>query len=396
MPPAFSIASVSDIADEPVLISRFTRAVEEPHRRFFGGRTAMPVPDARQPLQPPIGPMVTEPGLAERWRSFDRQYRSEARLARFWLTDIEDATVYPPFGIVARGERLVRDTIRTSAMLASVFPGTAEPQLREALTSPAARIAAAPPQPTRHLPGHSFLLGFGMFTNYFNWTLRYASRIALFQAMPPSCRLVAPAPVKRYVRETLDFLGVPEARIDFLEAPTTFERLTLMAPMALGRYELSPLITTTLRGHPRVVELPRGPRRRLYIPRRNVRMRRVMNEAAVEAALVALGFEIFDNAEHSVRDQAHAFRDAEMVVGPHGAGIANIVYCDAGTPVIEVVPEGYDQGVTSYRSLADLFGLPYTQLFAREAAPDRKGNRCNADIELDVAELVAATKAALG
>jgi capsular polysaccharide biosynthesis protein len=100
-----------------------------------------------------------------------------------------------------------------------------------------------------------------------------------------------------------------------------------------------------------------------------------------------MGFEVFDNAENSVREQARAFRDASIIVSPHGAGLANIVYCDPGTPIVEVVPEGYDQGVTSYRSLADLFDLRYTQLFAREAAPDRKGNRCNADIEIDVAEL---------
>jgi capsular polysaccharide biosynthesis protein len=172
--------------------------------------------------------------------------------------------------------------------------------------------------------------------------------------------------------------------------------MPVAAPSALGRYELSPLITTTLREHPAVTALPRTGRRRLYIPRRNVRMRRVVNEAAVEEALTALGFEVFDNAAHSVRDQAAAFRDAEIVVAPHGAGLSNIVFCDAGTPVIEIVPEGYDQGVTSYRSLSDLFGLRYAQLFAREAAPDRKGNRCNADIELDLEELVGATRALLG
>ncbi len=115
---------------------------------------------------------------------------------------------------------------------------------------------------------------------------------------------------------------------------------------------------------------PGAAERRLHIPSRNVHMRRVVNEAA----LMAVGFEVFDHAEHSVRDQAHAFRDAEIVV----------------------VPEGYDQGVTSHRSLPDLFGPPRTQLFAREAAPDRKGNRCNVDIKLDVAELVTMRKAAPG
>jgi len=122
-------------------------------------------------------------------------------------------------------------------------------------------------------------------------------------------------------------------------------------------------------------------------------MRRVVNEPAVEEAMKKLGFEIFDSAEHSVREQVRAFRDSSLLVSPHGAGLSNIAFCDPGTPVVEVVPEGYDQGVTSYRSLADLFGLPYTQLFAKEAQPDRKGNRCNSDIEIDVPELVRTIKA---
>ena len=205
--------------------------------------------------------------------------------------------------------------------------------------------------------------------------------------MAEPCRLVAPAARKRYVADTLEFMGVPQEQVEHLDGPVTFERLTLVSPFAFGRYEISPLITNTLRDHPRVTELWRRPKRKIYVPRRNVAMRQVVNEGAVEAALKKMGFEVFDNAENSVREQARAFRDASIIVSPHGAGLANIVYCDPGTPVVEVVPEGYDQGVTSYRSLADLFDLRYTQLFAREAAPDRKGNRCNADIEIDVAEL---------
>lgn len=395
MPSAFRIVGVAETAEAPLVVSRFTKAIEEPHQRFFGGREMLALPDLRAPLEPPIGRSITEVELAERWRSYDRRYRSEARLSRFWLTAIREATVYPPFGIVGQGDRLVRDTIRNTNMLTSMFPEEDEARLRQAMASAAVDFAGRVAPAPQRLTGESFLLGFGVFANYFNWTLRYASRIALFQAMPSCCRLVVPAPIKPYVRETLELFGVPEERVYFLESPTSFERLTLAAPTALGRYELSPLITTTLREHPRVVALPRTGRRRLYIPRRNVRMRRVVNEAAAETALVALGFEVFDNAEHSVQDQATAFRNAEIVVAPHGAGLSNIVYCDTGTPVIEVVPEGYDQGVTSYRSLADLFGLSYAQLFAREAAPDRKGNRCNADIELDIDELVRAAGAAL-
>ncbi|UPY36645.1 glycosyltransferase family 61 protein [Sediminicoccus sp. KRV36] len=396
MPAASRIVSINEVAHAPVVTSRFSKAVSEEHQPFFGGRSVLAAADLRAPLQPVIGPSITEPGLAERWRSYDRGYRADARISRFWTTDLEEATVLPPFGIVAVGNRLVRDTIRTGDMLKASFPGLDPEIFRMAMQSAEAEIPAALPSPVRRVPGHSFLLGFGVFENYFNWTLRYASRVAMFQTMPSSCRLAVPAPRKAYVNDTLEFMGVPQDRIEPLDGPVVFEKLTLMSAFAFGRYEISPLITTTLREHPRVTELWRRPKRPLFIPRRNVAMRQVVNQEAVEAALKALGFDIFDNAEKPIREQVRAFRNASIVVAPHGAGLANIVYCDPGTPVIEVIPEGYDQGVTSYRSLADLFGLPYTQLFAREAAPDRKGNRCNASIELDIAELTGLLRGLLG
>lgn len=390
MSEAFRIAGINEVVGAPVPTSRFSREIMAPHQAFFGGRSVLDRPDLRREFAPPIGPSITEPGLAERWRAYDQHYLGEARLSRFWVVELEQATVYPPFGIVAVGDRLVRDTIRNPKMLKSVFPEGRIERFWEAMGSPAASIANGTVPPARRVPGRTFLLGYGLADNYFNWTLRYASRVAQYQAMPDVVQLAAPPPGKRYVPETLEFLAVPQREVIHLEAPTVFERLVLVSPMAFGRYEISPLITETLRDHPRVQELWRRPKRRIYVPRRGVRMRRVVNEPAVEEALARLGFEVFDNAEHSVREQVHAFRDAAFVVSAHGAGLSNIVYCDPGTPVVELVPEGYDQGVTSYRSLADLFGLPYAQLFAKEAKRDRKGNRCNSDIQADVEELVQA------
>lgn len=389
MASAYQIVSIQDVTDEPLLTSRFSKSVSDEHLPFFGGRPTLALPDTRAPLAPRIGPSIAEPGLAERWRGYDAHYRDEARISRFWATEVADAVVFPPHGIVAVDGQLIRDTIRSPAMLKNIFPDLDLEQFKAAMGSPGNVIRAPTQKPARRVAGHSFLLGSGVFENYFNWTLRYASRVAMFQAMKGVDRLVAPAPVKRYVSETLEFLGVAQDQMEHLDAPVLFERLTIVSPVAFGRYEISPLITTTLREHPRVMELWRRPKRRLYIPRRNVGMRHVVNEAAVEASMRRMGFEVFDNSEHGVREQVRAFRDAAIIVSPHGAGLSNIVYCDPSTPVVEVVPEGYDQGVTSYRSLADLFGLRYAQLFAREVAPDRKGNRCNSDIEIDVAELAA-------
>jgi hypothetical protein len=388
MSEAFRIADINEATGTIVPTSRFTRQIIDPHQAFFGGRSVLDAPDFRGELVPPIGPSITEPGLAERWQEYDRHYLGEARFSRFWVVELEQATVYPPYGIVSVGGCLIRDTIRNPKMLKSVFPKGQLESFGAAMASSGPPIADSAVPLAYRVPGRTFLLGYGLADNYFNWTLRYASRVAQYQAMTDVSQIAVPMRRKRYIAETLEFLGVPQHEVIPLEAPTVFDRLVLVSPMALGRYEISPMILETLRDHPRVRELWRHPKRKIYVPRRNVGMRRVINEPEVEAALGQLGFEVFDNAEHPVREQARAFRDASIVVSPHGAGLSNIVYCDPGTPVLEVVPEGYDQGVTSYRSLADLFALPYTQLFAKEVVPDRKGNRCNSDIQIDVEELV--------
>jgi hypothetical protein len=80
-----------------------------------------------------------------------------------------------------------------------------------------------------------------------------------------------------------------------------------------------------------------GAKRRIYIPRRGIR--RVANEAAVEHALRPYGFESILMENYPPAEQISMFRDAEMVVGPHGAGLSNIMFCAPGARVMEFMPQ---------------------------------------------------------
>jgi capsular polysaccharide biosynthesis protein len=52
-----------------------------------------------------------------------------------------------------------------------------------------------------------------------------------------------------------------------------------------------------------------------------------------------------------------------MIVGAHGAGLANLVFCRPGTRVVEIVPT--DNAYPFYFSLAVGAGLDYRYLVAR-------------------------------
>jgi hypothetical protein len=82
----------------------------------------------------------------------------------------------------------------------------------------------------------------------------------------------------------------------------------------------------------------RGPRaRRLLIVRKGP-TRTIANLSHVQDALSKQGFETVYLEGMSMADQIVLFRSAEFVIGPHGAGLANLVFCEPGTKVIEFMP----------------------------------------------------------
>jgi hypothetical protein len=82
---------------------------------------------------------------------------------------------------------------------------------------------------------------------------------------------------------------------------------------------------------------PDSGRKRLYIRRGNARTRWVVNEEqAVKMLESKFGFSCITPDEMTVKEQAAAFYQAELVVGMHGAGLSNIVFCRPDTAVIEL------------------------------------------------------------
>jgi capsular polysaccharide biosynthesis protein len=82
---------------------------------------------------------------------------------------------------------------------------------------------------------------------------------------------------------------------------------------------------------------PPEKRRKLYVTRSDAPVRRVTNEDALMARLGGLGFERVSLTGMAVREQIQLFADAATVVAPHGAGLTNVLFCEAGTTVIELM-----------------------------------------------------------
>lgn len=97
--------------------------------------------------------------------------------------------------------------------------------------------------------------------------------------------------------------------------------------------------------------------RRLYVSRR-VSLRPLKQEARLEDWLRARGFDIVLLEEMPFADQVACMAEAAVVVGPHGAGLANTVFMPRGGRVVELATTEWWSN--AFRRIAVARGHDYT------------------------------------
>ncbi len=133
------------------------------------------------------------------------------------------------------------------------------------------------------------------------------------------------------------------------------------------------------------------PGERIFVSRALARRRRVSNEAEVAAGLAAIGFATVRLEELTWAEQAACFRRARVVVAPHGAGLANLVFCAPGTRIVECFQRSYVN--ECFWQIAAIRGLDYRAVLSEGPDPldwDPRANRVN--FAVDVGRLLAALR----
>ena len=103
-------------------------------------------------------------------------------------------------------------------------------------------------------------------------------------------------------------------------------------------------------------------RTRIYISRDDMLSKRgvtnarsVVNEEGILTLLAQQDFKKVVLSGKSIREQAEIFNEAEVVIGAHGAGFTNLVFCEKGTKVLEFIPPVWD--AMAYFHLSAIAGL---------------------------------------
>jgi hypothetical protein len=195
-----------------------------------------------------------------------------------------------------------------------------------------------------------------------------------------------------FQRETLELLGygpddwmewdVAQARVDRLVVPSSPREF--YTPQG----EISPTPVDWLRTEVRTRVAGRVDPDQfsslVYISRDDADRRQVTNEAELMDALAPLGFERYLLAQMSTVETISLLMHADVIVGPHGAGLTDIVFADDAT-VIELC-RGRRPNTPAYRVLASQVGLDHRYVPCRVDGPD---------LEADVDAVLAAVEAEL-
>lgn len=110
------------------------------------------------------------------------------------------------------------------------------------------------------------------------------------------------------------------------------------------------------------------PKRRIYVSRGDTPRRRITNEGEILPILESHGFEIVAPGTLSFQEQVALFSEAELIAGPHGAGLTNILFAPINSKVLEIFPA--TRLKNTYFLLSHSLGLTYRGVVG--SAGDRK------------------------
>jgi hypothetical protein len=248
------------------------------------------------------------------------------------------------------------------------------------------------PPPAARINGRLGVLAQRGDANYYHYLMDVLTKIGVLEQAPA---IAAPdvwyVPAQaRFQRELLELFGIgTDQRIDATEQPHVEAEVLVVpgpphmteknAPWAVEflRNRLLPQVDTS------------GPRRNIYVTRGpSANNRSITNEAELLAVLAPYDFVHVDPGELSVAEQIRTFATANLIVAPHGAALANIIFAPPESALVELFPAGCL--LPDYWRLASSVGMRYRYVsaFGGPRRPTRAGTIVR-DIDVDVAAVAA-------
>jgi capsular polysaccharide biosynthesis protein len=114
----------------------------------------------------------------------------------------------------------------------------------------------------------------------------------------------------------------------------------------------------------------------IYLSRRDSPHRVMLNEEELERQLTTIGFKCITGSNLSAADQIRIFSSARIIVGPHGAGLTNLIWAHDNATVLEITNTKI-QHMTDFRSISEIRGHTYSQIISSIYPETQPANAIN-------------------
>lgn len=197
--------------------------------------------------------------------------------------------------------------------------------------------------------------------NYYHWMVQTLPGIDWAARTSRSREFALLAhPLATWQRDSLRLLGLADVPAVAQQPAVQYRlRRAQFSDFVAGAltYQVSRAIGTTFRRMAARVPATGQAAPAIYVARTDSPYRVLLNEAELISALKQEGIRIIVPGEHTLAEQIQLFRAARLVIGPHGAGMSNIGFCEPGTVIYEILPRHFPNACFDF--LAQSAGLQY-------------------------------------
>lgn len=295
---------------------------------------------------------------AEPWDAMNVSFRRRVFPGRtVTLREIEDATIVSPGFVFDRDLHHVPTADQRPR---------AEDIAAARAVAEAARLAGdGSPTAARHISGLSVFCRTLAPANYGHLLVEALSRAWLagqVLAWRQPTYILQATPLAALFQEALRAIGAQAVPAVLNEQPIRCDALVVIDGLTEHGVYQSPLCHQALRTMAAAV--PAGPPQKLFVSRRAAK-RPLLNEALIETRLRQHGFMVVDPGTMPLQAQIALFKGAYLVVGPLGAALSNIAFCEPGTRVVALTAQTFPD--TFFWFLAQHGGLLYEEVRGEDA-----------------------------
>ncbi len=185
--------------------------------------------------------------------------------------------------------------------------------------------------------------------NIYHWLIESLSRLWVLDVWPElrRCKFIVHEASDSKVALLQEKFGIPPENIIAFTQPIRYRFKHLIFPSALADLANSPKKLDFLRqtfGLSPQAQAPKIARpRRFFTSRRDTTMGRgIENEAAVVDALAPFGVEELVMSRYSIDELARMFSECDLLVGPMGSALINMIFMPPQSAVVELCTRSWD------------------------------------------------------